>query len=172
MIWMFVNRSQLYLFYVILFWLVGPSIFLISLFPLVNLCGIYVSHYSDAIMSAMASQITSVSIVYWTVVRVQIKENIKAPRYWPLWGELIGGRWIRRTKGQKRGKCFRLMTSSSTSECQSLLRQAEAWCRASIWRSHRKVVIKQYRYVFVTAITIKLSTFKTDCRIQRWCILQ
>ena len=25
---------------------------------------------------------------------VQIKENIKAPRHWPLWGEFTGNRWI------------------------------------------------------------------------------
>ena len=42
----------------------------------------------------------------------QTKENIKAPRHWPLCGEFTGDRWISRTKGQKRGKCFRLMTSS------------------------------------------------------------
>ena len=30
----------------------------------------------------------------------QIKENIKAPRYWPLWGESISDRWILLTKGQ------------------------------------------------------------------------
>ena len=33
-------------------------------------------------------------------VQVQIKENIKAPRYWPLWGESTGDRWIPLTKGQ------------------------------------------------------------------------
>ena len=32
--------------------------------------------------------------------KVQIKENIKAPRHWPLWGEFTGDRWIPRTKGQ------------------------------------------------------------------------
>ena len=42
-------------------------------------------HYSDVIMCAMASQITSVSIVTQLFVQVQIKENIKAPRHWPLW---------------------------------------------------------------------------------------
>ena len=31
-------------------------------------------------------------------IQAQMKENIKAPRRWPLWGEL-------RTKGQWRGKC-------------------------------------------------------------------
>ena len=30
----------------------------------------------------------------------QIKENIKAVRHWPLWGEFTGERWIPRTKGQ------------------------------------------------------------------------
>ena len=46
-------------------------------------------------MSAMASQITGVSIV-----QAQIKEDIKAPRDWPLWGESTGDQWIPRTKGQ------------------------------------------------------------------------
>ena len=44
--------------------------------------------------------------------RCRLKENIKAPRNWTLWGEFTGNRWIPRTKDQQRGKCFRLMTSS------------------------------------------------------------
>ena len=32
-------------------------------------------------------------------IQVQIKENIKAPRHWPLCGEFNGDRWIPRTKG-------------------------------------------------------------------------
>ena len=32
--------------------------------------------------------------------KAQIKENIKAPRHWPLCGEFTGDRWITRTKGQ------------------------------------------------------------------------
>ena len=32
--------------------------------------------------------------------KAQIKENTKAPRHWPLWGEFAGHRWIPRTKGQ------------------------------------------------------------------------
>ena len=32
--------------------------------------------------------------------KAQIKENIKAPRHWPLWGEFTGDRRIPRTKGQ------------------------------------------------------------------------
>ena len=34
------------------------------------------------------------------LIQAQIKENIKAPRHWPLCGEFTGGRWIPRTKGQ------------------------------------------------------------------------
>ena len=41
-------------------------------------------YYSDVIVSAMASQITGVSIVSQQFVQVQIEENIKAPRHWLL----------------------------------------------------------------------------------------
>ena len=44
-------------------------------------------HYDDVIMGAMASQITSFTIVYsgvYSGVQARIKENIKAPRHWPL----------------------------------------------------------------------------------------
>ena len=51
-------------------------------------------------MSPMASQITSLAIVYTTVIQAQIKENIKALRLWPLCGKFTGDRWIPRTNGQ------------------------------------------------------------------------
>ena len=38
-------------------------------------------------MGAMASQITSLTIITQPCIQVQIKENIKAPRHWPLCGE-------------------------------------------------------------------------------------
>ena len=47
-------------------------------------------HYTDVIMTMMASQITSLTVVYSTVYQTQIKENIKAPRHWPLCGEFTG----------------------------------------------------------------------------------
>ena len=50
-------------------------------------------------MTTMVSQITSLTIVY-SFIQVQIKENIEAPRRWPLCGEFAGGRWIPLTKGQ------------------------------------------------------------------------
>ena len=69
-------------------------------------------HYNDVIMCAMASQITSFTIIYSTVYAGADKKNIKAPRHWPLCEEFTGDRWIPRTKGQWHRKCFHLMTSS------------------------------------------------------------
>ena len=51
-------------------------------------------HYNDVMMDAMASQITSLAIVYSPLIQTQIKEHIKAPRHWPLCGEFTGDRWI------------------------------------------------------------------------------
>ena len=31
-------------------------------------------------------------------IQAQIKENIKAPRHWPFWGEFTGDQWILRTE--------------------------------------------------------------------------
>ena len=41
-------------------------------------------------MGTVASQITSLTIVYSTVYRTQIKENIKAPRHWPVCWDFTG----------------------------------------------------------------------------------
>ena len=41
-------------------------------------------------MTTVASQITSLMVVYSAVIRAQIKENIKAPRHWHLCGEFTG----------------------------------------------------------------------------------
>ena len=51
-------------------------------------------------MGAIASQITNLTIVYSTFIQTQTKENIKAPRHWPLCVELTEDRWIPRTNGQ------------------------------------------------------------------------
>ena len=53
-------------------------------------------HYSDVIMSMMASQITSVSIVC-SIVCSGTDQRIhqrSRPHHWPLWGEFTGDRWI------------------------------------------------------------------------------
>ena len=39
-------------------------------------------------------------------IQAQIKENIKAPRHWPLWGEFTGARWIPQHKWPVTQKMF------------------------------------------------------------------
>ena len=41
-------------------------------------------------MTTTGSQITSLTVVYWTVYSDADKKNIKAPRRWPLCGEFTG----------------------------------------------------------------------------------
>ena len=45
-------------------------------------------------------------------IQAHIKESIKPPRHWALWGKFTDYQWIPCTKVQKRGKCFHLMTPS------------------------------------------------------------
>ena len=59
------------------------------------------AHYSDAIMSAMASQIAEVTIVYSSVCSSAYQRKINPPRHWPLRWEFTGGRWISNTKASK-----------------------------------------------------------------------
>ena len=72
-------------------------------------------HYTDVIMSFMASQITSLTVVYSTVYSdtdQRKHQSSASPAF--VWG-IHQDRWIPRTKGQLRGKCFHLMTSSCIS---------------------------------------------------------
>ena len=72
------------------------------------------AHYTDVIMTTIASQITSLTVVYSTVYSDadQSKHQSSASLAF-VWG-IHWDRWIPRTKGQLRGKCFHLMTSSCT----------------------------------------------------------
>ena len=71
-----------------------------------------VLHYIDVIMTTMASQITSLTVVNSTVYSDadQRKHQSSASLAF-VWG-IHRDRWIPRTNGQLRGKCFHLMTSS------------------------------------------------------------
>ena len=73
---------------------------------------LYCSHYTDVIMTTMASQITSFTVVYSSVYSDadQRKHQSSASLAF-VWG-IHRKRWIPRTKGQLRGKCFHLVTSS------------------------------------------------------------
>ena len=69
-------------------------------------------HYNDVIMTTVASQITSLTVVYSTVYSDADQRKHKSSASLAfLWG-IHRDRWIPRTKGQLHGKCFHLMTSS------------------------------------------------------------
>ena len=74
-------------------------------------------HYDDVIMTTMASQITSLTVVYSTVYSDadQRKHQSSASLAF-VWG-IHRDRWMPRTQGQLRGKCFHLMTSSWQNLC-------------------------------------------------------
>ena len=74
--------------------------------------GVTWHHCDDVIMTTMASQITSPTVVYSTVYSDadQRKHQSSASLAF-VWG-IHRDRWIPCTKGQLRGKCFHLMTSS------------------------------------------------------------
>ena len=63
-------------------------------------------------MGAIASQITSLTIVYSTVYSDADQRKHQSPRHWPLCGKFNRDRWIPCINGQWRGKCFHLITSS------------------------------------------------------------
>ena len=70
------------------------------------------THYSDVIMTMIASQITSLTVVYSTVYSdADQRKHQRSASLAFVWG-IHRDRWIPRTKCQLRGKCFHLMTSS------------------------------------------------------------
>ena len=70
------------------------------------------SHYNYVIMTTVASQITSRTVIYSTVCsHADQRKHQSSASLAFVWG-IHRDRWIPRTKGQLRGKCFHLMTSS------------------------------------------------------------
>ena len=86
------------------YWLLSTGVHMVHMVPS--------QHYDDVIMSALASQITILTIVYSIVYSDadQRKHQSSASLAF-VWG-IHRDRWIPRTNGQLRGKCFHLMTSS------------------------------------------------------------
>ena len=99
-------------------WLFSPQGFatiMLTHGTIVHSCSIVTlppQHYDDVIMTTIASQITSLTSVYSNVYSDadQRKHQSSASLAF-VWG-IHRDRWIPRTKGQLRGKCFHLMTSS------------------------------------------------------------
>ena len=111
----------------------------------------YSYHYNDVIMSTMASQITSLTVVYSTVYSDadQRKHQSSASLAF-VWG-IHRDRWIPRTKGQLRGKCFHLMTSSWL--CNF------AVCLTFVWHSTSRNKW-QMKYIFCDNTRIGILVFE------------
>ena len=69
-------------------------------------------HYDDVRMGAIASQITSLTIVYSIAYSDADQRKHQSSASLALCEEITGDQWIPRTNGQLRGKCFHLKTSS------------------------------------------------------------
>ena len=70
------------------------------------------SHYTDVIMTTIASQITSLTVVYSTVYSDADQSKHQSSASLAFVWRSHRDRWIPHTKGQLRGKWFHLMTSS------------------------------------------------------------
>ena len=71
----------------------------------------YYRHYIDVIMTTVASQITSLTIVYSIVYSGADQRKHQGSASLAFVRGIHRDRWIPRTKGQWRGNCFHLMTS-------------------------------------------------------------
>ena len=93
-------------------------------------------------MSTIASLITSLAVVYSTVYSDadQRKHQSSASLAF-VWG-IPRDRWIPRTKGQLRGKCFHLMTSSWKAHAWENLYES-CFFRSILQRHHMNVMASQ-----------------------------
>ena len=80
-------------------------------------------------MSTMASQITSLTVVYSTVYSNADQRKHQSSASLAFVRGIHRDRWIPRTKGQLRGKCFHLMTSSWWSLWSSTSYEVSGGCR-------------------------------------------
>ena len=121
-------------------------------------------HYNDVIMTTVASQITSLTVVCSTVYSDadQRKHPSSASRAF-VWG-IHRDRWIPHTKGQLRGKCFHLMTSSwHTKEKKSpeTVFTGGNWAKLSSSRCHRRG--RSLREVFANVPLFGITDISEVC---------
>ena len=80
--------------------------------PPSGLPGGWSTHYIDVIMTTIASQISSLTVVYSIVYSGAGQRKHQSSASLAFVRGIHRDQWIPRTKGQLRGKCFHLMTSS------------------------------------------------------------
>ena len=103
--------------------------------PWISTRGVLLCYYNDVIMSAIASQITSLSIAYLTIYSGAVQRKHQSSASLALCGEFTGNRWIPRTKGQWRGNYYHLVTSSLGAGRVWLwgTRVMLLWCTRQAW---------------------------------------
>ena len=123
-----------------------------------------VQHYSDVIMGTIASQITSLTVVYLTVYSDadQRKHQSSASLAFVL--GIHRDRWIPRTKGQWRGKCFHLMTSSWDNGLSPVWRQTILWTNAALLSFcpfvKKKAVEYESKYKYIQSVSTYFRKFR------------
>ena len=113
-------------------------------------------------MGAMASQITSLTIVYSTAHSGA--DQRKAPRHWPLCGEFTGDRGIPRTNGHEREKMFPFddVITIGVCPCACLL-----WCNRYIHTStHAGYVQVCIALLWVPRLRIDMNCLAT-CKTKK-----
>ena len=125
--------------------------------------GLY--HYNDVIMGAMASKITSLTMVYSTVYSGADQRKHQSSASLAFVREFTGDRWIPRSNGQWRGKCFHVMTSSCYYTWwyfDGLWNRQSRWWMININRHRTAVHIKiypiEYAHVFVVPWLVVFSS--------------
>ena len=108
--------------------------------------------YNDVIMGAMASQITSLTIVNSIVYSDADKKKHQSSASLALCGEFTGDPWIPRTNGQLRGKCFHLMTSSWRFPSHLLPLSLHSTSRQMYWRATFETSWRIYASLKLTII--------------------
>ena len=129
-------------------------------------------HYSDVIMTTIASLITSLAVVYSAVYSDadQRKHQSSASLAF-VWG-IHRDRWIPRTKGQLRGKCFHLMTSSCKIYVLFQLLQCSTQCHMIL--GHVIMAPQNIIYI-ITWLTMYVCVYVLNCincrcRVTHICI--
>ena len=110
-------------------------------------------------MTKMASQITSLTVVCSTVYsHADQRKHQSSASLAFVWG-IHRDRWISRTKGQLRGKCFHWMTSSCLNSIWRALAARNVWICSVL--AERQVIgglyaiITQLDFFYLTMITLK-----------------
>ena len=122
-------------------------------------------------MGAIASQITSLAIVYSAFYSgVDQGKHQSSASLAFVWG-IHRDRWIPRTKGQLRGKCFHLMTSSWKLSIPASMRRNtdDAECKINkyifawaCWCYHRAAYIKTLTYPSASLKLVSRETHQTS----------